>query len=259
MAYSSIIYEVNNNIAYITINRPKVLNALNDTVIDELEEVFTAIKHDDDIKAIIITGGCRAFVSGGDINQIAKLDLLKGKNAAQKAQSTFNLIENLGKPVIAAINGYALGGGCELAMACTLRVASTNAKLGQPEVNLGIIPGYGGTQRLPRLVGKGRALELILTGHIIDAKEALQIGLVNKITEPDNLMREAEDLAKTIINRSPIAIKCAIDAINRGLEVNLEEGLNIEADLFGLCCSTEDKNEGVKAFFQKRKPKFKGK
>lgn len=260
MAYSVIVCEVNNNIAYITINRPKVLNALNNTAINELEKVFISIKYDNQVKAAIITGaGDKAFASGGDIKQIAQLDLFEGRISTQKAQSTFNLIENLGKPVIAAINGYALGGGCELAMACTLRVASTNAKLGQPEVNLGIIPGFGGTQRLPRLVGKGRALELILSGRMINAQEALQIGLVNRVTSPENLIKETEKLANTIIDKSPIAVKSAIEAINRGLDVSLEEGLNIESDLFGICCSTEDKNEGVQAFLEKRKPQFKGK
>ena len=260
MTYSAIVYEVYNKIAYVAINRPKVLNALNDTVINELERVFISIKYDDQVKAAIITGaGDRAFASGGDIKQIAQLDLFEGKISAQKAQSTFNLIENLGKPVIAAINGYALGGGCELAMACTLRVASFDAKLGQPEINLGIIPGFGGTQRLPRLIGKGRALELILTGRIIDAQEALQIGLVNRVTNSENLIKETENLANTIIDKSPIAVHSAIEAVNRGLEVSLEEGLNIESDLFGICCSTEDKNEGVQAFLEKRKPQFKGK
>lgn len=259
MAYETLLFEVKEGIAYVTINRPKVLNALNDKVISELEQVFTTIKEDDQVKAVILTGaGEKAFVAGADITQLVDLNTLQGKDFARKGQEVFCLIENLGKPVIAAINGFALGGGCELAMACTLRIASTNAKLGQPEVNLGIIPGYGGTQRLPRLVGKGRAMELLITGRMVDAQEAYQMGLVNKVVEPEKLMEEAEKLAKTIMSKGPVAIKLAIEAVNRGLEVSLEEGLRIEADLFGLSCSTKDKVEGTKAFLEKRKPSFQG-
>ncbi len=260
MAYETLLYEVKEGIAYVTINRPKVLNALDDTVINELGQVFAAIKDDSQVKAVILTGsGEKAFVAGADITQLVELNTLTGKVFAEKGQAVFNLIENLGKPVIAAINGFALGGGCELAMACTLRVASTRAKLGQPEVNLGIIPGYGGTQRLPRLVGKGRAMELVLTGRMVDAQEAFQMGLVNKVVEPEKLMEEAEALARTIMGKGPVAVKLAMEAVNRGLEVSLEEGLRIEADLFGVCCSTEDKVEGTKAFLEKRKAGFQGK
>ncbi len=260
MAYETLLYEVKDGIAYVTINRPKVLNALNDTVITELGQVFAAIKDDPQVKAVILTGaGEKAFVAGADITQLVDLNTQQGKAFAAKGQAVFNLIENLGKPVIAAINGFALGGGCELAMACTLRVASTKAKLGQPEVNLGIIPGYGGTQRLPRLVGKGRAMDLVLTGRMVDAEEACQMGLVNKVVEPEKLMEEAEALAKTIMSKGPVAVKLAMEAVNRGLEVSLEEGLRIEADLFGVCCSTEDKVEGTKAFLEKRKANFQGK
>ncbi len=260
MAYETLLYEVKDGIAYVTINRPKVLNALNDTVITELGQVFTAIKDDPQVKAVIITGaGEKAFVAGADITQLVDLNTQEGKAFAAKGQAVFNLIENLGKPVIAAINGFALGGGCELAMACTVRLASTKAKLGQPEVNLGIIPGYGGTQRLPRLVGKGRAMELVLTGRMVDAQEAYQMGLVNKVVEPEKLMEEAEALAKTIMSKGPVAVKLAMEAVNRGLEVSLAEGLAIEADLFGICCSTEDKVEGTKAFLEKRKANFQGK
>jgi len=260
MAYETLLYEVKDGIAYVTINRPKVLNALNDTVITELDQVFSAIKDDPQVKAVILTGaGEKAFVAGADITQLVGLNTLEGKTFAERGQAVFNLIENLGKPVIAAINGFALGGGCELAMACTLRVASTKARLGQPEVNLGIIPGYGGTQRLPRLVGKGRAMELVLTGRMVDAQEAYQMGLVNKVVEPEKLIEEAEGLAKTIMSKGPVAVKLAIEAVNRGLEVGLEEGLRIEADLFGVCCSTEDKVEGTKAFLEKRKANFQGK
>ncbi len=260
MAYETLLYEVKDGIAYVTINRPKVLNALNDTVITELGQVFTAIKDDPQVKAVIITGaGEKAFVAGADITQLVDLNTQEGKAFAAKGQAVFNLIENLGKPVIAAINGFALGGGCELAMACTVRLASTRAKLGQPEVNLGIIPGYGGTQRLPRLVGKGRAMELVLTGRMVDAQEAYQMGLVNKVVEPEKLMEEAEALARTIMSKGPVAVKLAMEAVNRGLEVFLAEGLAIEADLFGICCSTEDKVEGTKAFLEKRKANFQGK
>ena len=260
MAYETLIVEKKENIAIVTINRPKVLNALNATVIEELEKAFSEIKNDPEVGAVILTGaGEKAFVAGADISGLVDLNALEGKKFAEKGQEVFNLIENLGKPVIAAINGYALGGGCELAMACHIRIASENAKLGQPEVNLGIIPGYGGTQRLPRLIGKGRAMELILTGRMVDANEAYQIGLVNKVVPQDKLLEEAINMAKTILSKGPLAVKYAMEAVNRGLEVSLEEGLKIEADLFGICCATEDKTEGTKAFLEKRKPNFQGK
>ena len=260
MAYETLLVEKKDNIAVVTINRPKVLNALNITVIEELERVFNEFKSDPEVKAVILTGaGEKAFVAGADISGLVELNAIEGKRFAERGQKVFNLIENLGKPVIAAINGYALGGGCELAMACHIRVASENAKLGQPEVNLGIIPGYGGTQRLPRLIGKGRAMELILTGRMVDANEAYQMGLVNKVVPQDKLLEEAINMAKTILSKGPLAVKYAMEAINRGLEVTLEEGLKIEADLFGICCATEDKTEGTKAFLEKRKPNFKGK
>ncbi len=261
MAYETLIVEKREDrIAVVTINRPKVLNALNATVIDELEKCFKELQADPDVGVVILTGaGEKAFVAGADITGLVELDPLDGKRFAEKGQAVFNLIENLGKPVIAAINGYALGGGCELAMACTIRIASEKAKLGQPEVNLGIIPGYGGTQRLPRLVGKGRAMELILTGRMVDAQEAYQMGLVNKVVPPDKLLDEAIEMAKTILSKGPLAVKFAMEAVNRGLEVSLEDGLKIEADLFGMCCATEDKVEGTKAFLEKRKPNFQGK
>ena len=260
MSYETLLVEKKDNIAIVTINRPKVLNALNATVIEELEKAFTELKNDPEVGAVILTGaGEKAFVAGADISGLVELNPLEGKEFAEKGQAVFNLIENLGKPVIAAINGFALGGGCELAMACTIRIASEKAKLGQPEVNLGIIPGYGGTQRLPRLVGKGRAMELILTGRMVDASEAYQMGLVNKVVAPEKLLDEAIEMAKVILSKGPLAVKFAMEAVNRGLEVNLEEGLKIEADLFGICCATEDKVEGTKAFLEKRKPNFKGK
>ncbi len=260
MAYETLLVEKKDNIAIVTINRPKVLNALNKTVIEELEKCFKELQNDPEVGAVILTGaGDKAFVAGADISGLVELNPLEGKEFAEKGQAVFNLIENLGKPVIAAINGYALGGGCELAMACTIRIASEKAKLGQPEVNLGIIPGYGGTQRLPRLIGKGRAMELILTGRMVDAQEAYQMGLVNKVVPPEKLMDEAIEMAKTILSKGPLAVKYAMEAVNRGLEVSLEEGLRIEADLFGICCATEDKVEGTKAFLEKRKPNFQGK
>ncbi len=260
MSYETLIVEKRENIAIVTINRPKVLNALNATVIEELEKAFIELKNDPEVGAVILTGaGEKAFVAGADISGLVELNPLEGKMFAEKGQAVFNLIENLGKPVIAAINGFALGGGCELAMACTIRIASEKAKLGQPEVNLGIIPGYGGTQRLPRLVGKGRAMELILTGRMVDANEAYQIGLVNKVVPPEKLLDEAIEMAKLILTKGPLAVKFAMEAVNRGLEVSLEDGLKIEADLFGMCCATEDKVEGTKAFLEKRKPNFKGK
>ncbi len=260
MELETIIYQVEEGIALVKINRPKVLNALNHQVINELEKVMTEIKEDESVKGVIITGeGEKAFVAGADIKEITKLDATAGMEFALKGQKVFRLIETLGKPVIAAINGFALGGGCELAMACTLRVASEKAKLGQPEVNLGIIPGYGGTQRLPRLVGKGRALDLLITGRMIDANEALQWGLVNKVVPPEKLLDEAKELLKLILSKGPLAVKYAIEALDRGLEVSLEEGLRIEADLFGLSCATEDMKEGTQAFIEKRKANFAGK
>ncbi len=260
MAFETLLIEKKDKIAIVTINRPKVLNALNATVIDELEKCFLELKDDPEVGVVILTGaGEKAFVAGADITGLVDLNPLQGKEFAEKGQRVFNLIENLGKPVIAAINGYALGGGCELAMACTIRIASETAKLGQPEVNLGIVPGYGGTQRLPRLVGKGRAMELILTGRMVDAQEAYQMGLVNKVVPPDKLLEEAEAMAKVILSKGPLAVKYAMEAVNRGLETTLEEGLRIEADLFGICCATEDKTEGTKAFLEKRKPNFQGK
>ncbi len=259
MELETILYTVEDGIAVVKINRPKVLNALNHKVMEELELVMLKIKEDPSVKGAIITGeGEKAFVAGADIQEITKLDANSGLEFSLKGQKVFRLIETLGKPVIAAINGFALGGGCELAMACTLRVASEKAKLGQPEVNLGIIPGYGGTQRLPRLVGKGRALDLLITGRMIDASEALQWGLVNKVVPAENLLEEAKGLLKLVLSKGPLAVKYAIEALDRGLEVSMEEGLRIEADLFGLSCATEDMKEGTKAFLEKRKAEFKG-
>ena len=259
MEQKTVLYTVEGEIAVVKINRPKVLNALNHQVMDELEAVMAGIKDDDSVKGVIITGeGEKAFVAGADIQEITGLNAVSGLQFALRGQRVFRLIETLGKPVIAAINGFALGGGCELAMSCTLRVASEKAKLGQPEVNLGIIPGYGGTQRLARLVGKGRALDLLITGRMIDANEALQWGLVNRVVAPDKLLDEAKGLLKLILSKGPLAVSYTIDALSRGLEVGLEEGLRIEADLFGLACATEDMKEGTGAFVEKRKAEFKG-
>ena len=260
MAYQSILYQVKEGVARVTVNRPDKLNALNTQVIDELDDVFNHIKDDSQVAVVIITGsGDKSFVAGADIKELAQLDFLSGKAKISKGQGLLNLIENLGKPVIAAVNGFALGGGCELALACTMRLASDNAQFGQPEVALGIIPGYGGTQRLSRLVGKGRAMELILTGDMIDAHEAYRIGLVNKVYPQEQLLTEAENLARKIMSKGPLAIKSALESINHGLEMSLNEGQNLEANLFGLLCASQDAQEGPNAFLEKRKPSFKGK
>jgi enoyl-CoA hydratase len=260
MAYENIRYEVLDGIAHCTVNRPKVLNALDAKTILELMAVFSRAKSEEVVRGVLLTGeGEKAFVAGADINELAKQTSMGGKDFALRGQQVFNFIEDLGKPVIAAVNGYALGGGCELAMACHVRVASTNARFGQPEVNLGIIPGYGGTQRLPRLVGVGRAMELILSGEIIDAEEAYRLGLVNRVVPPKELVSASEDLLRKITSKGPVAVKLAMEAINHGTRMPLGEGLLLEADLFGLACSTEDMREGTQAFMEKRKPRFKGK
>ncbi len=257
MRYENILYEVKDRLATVTVNRPKVLNALNDKTIGELLDVFHKIAHDDGVGAVILTGGGeKSFIAGADINEISQKTPDTAKKMALKGQMCLNLIENLGKPVIAAINGFALGGGCEIAMACTIRYAADTARLGQPEINLGIIPGYGGTQRLPRLVGKGLAHELVLTGDMIDAQEAYRIGLVNKIVPAESLTAEVEKLARKILSKSAPIVKISLEAVNRGMEVGLPEGLNLEANLFGLACATEDMKEGTGAFLAKRKPNF---
>ena len=259
MTYENILLEKKNSIAYVTINRPKVLNALNSATIEELRSVFHEVKSDDSVRVVILTGaGEKAFVAGADINELATQDAVSGKKYALRGQNVFNLIENLGKPVIACINGFALGGGCELALACTMRLASENAKLGQPEVKLGILPGYGGSQRLPRLVGKGVAMQHILTGEMITAQEALRIGLVNEVTAAVDLIPRAEAIAAKIIANGPLAVQYAMEAVNKGVEMTLAEGLFLEAALFGVCCATEDKKEGTAAFLEKRAAAFKG-
>lgn len=260
MTYENILLEKKSSIAYVTVNRPKVLNALNSATLEELRAAFTDIKADREIRVAIFTGaGEKAFIAGADINELAQRDAVTGKEYAARGQSVLDLIENLGKPVIACINGFALGGGCEIAMACTMRLASSSAKLGQPEVKLGIIPGYGGTQRLPRLVGKGIAMQLVLAGEMISAEEAHRIGLVNEVTAPGELLPRAEALAQKIISNAPLAIQYAMEAVNHGLDLTLAEGLYLEATLFGVCCATQDKTEGTTAFLEKRAAAFKGK
>jgi enoyl-CoA hydratase len=259
MDYENLRYEKKDGIAYITFNRPKVLNALNRQTIEEFHRVLLDVKHDSAVRVIILTGtGEKAFVAGADINELSRQTPVNGKEFSSYGQSVFHLLETIGKPSICAINGYALGGGCELALSCSIRLASKAAKLGQPEVKLGILPGYGGSQRLARLCGKGMAHELCLTGEMITAEEAERIGLVNHVYEPAELLSAAEAMAKKIIERAPLAVKYCMEAIERGVEMPQEEGLFLEATLFGLCCATEDMREGTKAFVEKRSPQFKG-
>jgi enoyl-CoA hydratase/carnithine racemase len=260
MTFENILLEKKNSIAYVTVNRPKVLNALNMATMEELRSAFHDIKSDATIRVVIMTGsGEKAFIAGADIGELAKHDPVSAKAYTHRGQSVLNLIENLGKPVIACINGFALGGGCEIAMACTMRLATDNAKLGQPEVKLGIIPGYGGTQRLPRLVGKGIAMQLVLSGEMISAQEAHRIGLVNEIVAAAELIPRAEAIAQKIIANAPLAVQYTMEAVNKGMETTLAEGLFLEATLFGVCCATEDKKEGTAAFLEKRQAQFKGK
>jgi enoyl-CoA hydratase len=253
-------YQLRPPLAVVTIDRPKVLNALNQRSMTELELVFTDIRENDAVRAVLITGGGeKAFVAGADIGELASVSALEGEQLARRGQRIFSLIENCGKPVIACINGFALGGGCELALACTLRIASSNARLGQPEVKLGILPGYGGTQRLPRLIGKGAALKLILTSEIIGAEEALRIGLVDEVLAPDQLLARGEQIAQAIAGMAPLAVRDSIRAVNAGYDLPLAAGLELEASLFGLACSTNDKAEGARAFLEKRAPSWTGK
>lgn len=260
MSYNNLLLQINDKTALVTINRPDKLNALNHTTLVELKNIFEELKNNDEVYSVIITGsGEKAFVAGADIAELNKLNMVEGKNFAEFGQSVFNIIENFEKPVIAAVNGFALGGGCELALACHFRVAAENAKFGQPEVNLGIIPGYGGTQRLARLVGSGRAMEMILTGDMIDANEALRIGLVNKVFPASELHAKVFEIAQKINSKGQQAIRLAVKAVKAVDKMNLREGLDFEAALFGMCCGTEDFKEGTSAFLEKRKPAFKNK
>jgi enoyl-CoA hydratase len=258
--YENLLVESENGIGIVTINRPKALNALNAATIRELDQVFDELGQDNGVKAVILTGsGDKSFVAGADITEMQPMTAIEGRTWAKVAQAVFNKIENLPKPVIAAINGYALGGGCELSMACDIRIASEKAKFGQPEVSLGIPPGFGGTQRLSRLVGKGRAKELLFTGEMIDAAEAYRIGLANKVVAPEELMEAAKAMAQKIISRAPIAVQACKAAVNEGLDTDLESGIAYEAEVFGLCFATEDQKEGMAAFVEKRKANFSGK
>jgi len=259
LALENVLYEKKGPIAYVTLNRPKVLNALNTKTWEDLRTAFEAAQDDHEVRGVILTGtGDKAFIAGADISELAQLTAVEAEGSSSFGQAVLNLVENLGKPVIAAINGFALGGGCETAMACTLRIASETAKFGQPEVKLGILPGGGGTQRLPRLVGKGRALQLILTGEIISAQEAYRIGLVNEVVPAPNVIPRAEAILKQMFSNAPIAVKYSLEAVNKGLETSQAEGLALEASLFGLCSGTEDKKEGTSAFLEKRAAKFQG-
>lgn len=260
MDYKNLLVSIKDSIALVTINRPDKLNALNRETIDELKDLILHIKHEHSIHVVIITGsGAKAFVAGADISELNKLDLLSGKEFAERGQEVFNLIENLEKPVIAAVNGFALGGGCELALACHIRLASDNAKFGQPEVNLGVIPGYGGTQRLTRLINSGRAMEYILTGDMIDAHEALRIGLVNHVYQSAELIDKAMELAGKISVKPQVAVRMAVKAVVSCDELHEKEGLNLEASLFAVCCGSDDFKEGTSAFLEKRKANFSNK
>ncbi|MCK4312974.1 MAG: enoyl-CoA hydratase/isomerase family protein [Candidatus Cloacimonetes bacterium] len=256
MSYKNLIVEQKEKIGYIKFNRPEVLNAVNIETVLEVEKVMHEFNDNKDILVIIITGEGKAFIAGSDISRLAQMDALEAREYSQVGQRVLSFIENMEKPVIAAVNGFALGSGCEIAMACDIRIASEKAKFGQPEVKLGIIPGHAGSQRLPRLVGVGKAKELIFTGDVIDAAEALRIGLVNKVTTPESLMEEAENLAKKIIAVGPTAVRVAKTVINRGIDTNLTTANSYEMEAFSMLFSTDEAKEGMKAFMEKRKPNW---
>ncbi len=260
MSYHNIKVEIENHIAIFYINRPKKLNALNLAVFAELERALSEIKEDENVFGLFITGaGDKAFVAGADIFEIQNLDLHSGIEFSKLGQKVFQMIENLEIPVIALVNGFALGGGCELALACHIRIAAEDAKFGQPEVNLGLIPGYGGTQRLPRLAGRGKALEMLLTGDLIEANEARQIGLVNRVVPKDDLWKSGWEMMEKILSKGPLAVKAVLEVVHHGFNTTLEEGLFMEANHFGMCCASKDMKEGTTAFLDKRKAKFQGK
>jgi enoyl-CoA hydratase len=257
LSLETVTYEKKGGIAYVTMNRPKVLNALNKTALADLRVAFEDARDDIAVRGVIVTGtGDKSFIAGADINEVATDTPVQAEEKTRRGQALMDLIENLGKPVIAAVNGFALGGGCETALACTIRLAAENAKFGLPEVKLGIIPGYGGTQRLPRLVGKGVALQLILSGGIITAQEAYRIGLVNEVVPGDQLISRAEAILGQIGANAPLSVKYALEAVNKGVETSLWEGLLLESTFVAICTSTEDKKEGTSAFLEKRTPKF---
>lgn len=259
MSYRTLLFDVSDGVALVTVNRPDTLNALNDEVIDELGAVASRLATDPAIRGAIVTGaGDKAFVAGADIRELAEQGPLEARTRARRGQDAFRRLETCGKPVVAAINGFALGGGLELAMACHLRLAAERARFGQPEVKLGLAPGFGGTQRLPRLVGKGAALELILTGEMIDAAEAFRIGLVNRVVPTSALAEESERLLRGILAHGPLAVRLALEAVEHGLEMTLTQGLQLEAEHFGLLATTRDMREGTSAFLEKRRPKFEG-
>jgi enoyl-CoA hydratase/carnithine racemase len=258
-ALENVLYAIRGSIAYVTVNRPKVLNALNTPTWSDLRKAFEDARDDAAVRGVVLTGaGDKAFIAGADIGELAHLSGFEAEQSSRFGQDVLDLIENLGKPVVAAVNGFALGGGCETAMACSIRIAVECAKFGQPEVALGLVPGGGGTQRLPRLVGKGRALQLILSGEMITAQDAYRIGLVNEVVAAADLIPRAEAIVKKIASNAPIAVKLALEAVNKGLEAGQSDGLLLEASYFGLCAATEDKKEGTTAFLEKRAPRFLG-
>jgi len=260
MSFQNLLFETKNKIAYITLNRPDKLNALNWKTMQELAEALSGVRDDLNVAGIILTGaGEKAFAAGADINELAQQTPVGAKEFSKQSQEILRLMEQFPKPIIAAVNGFCLGGGCELAMACHMRIASEKAKFGQPEVNLGIMCGNGGSQRLPRLVGKGRAIELLVTGNMIDGAEAYRIGLANKVVPPGQLIKTCEDILAAVAKKAPIAVKLTLEAVIHGMEMTLEEGVQLEANLFGMCFSTEDMKEGTKAFIGKRQANFQGK
>jgi enoyl-CoA hydratase len=259
LTLANVLYEKRGAIAYVTVNRPKVLNALNTSTWKDLRTAFEEARNDAAVRGVILTGaGDKAFVAGADIGELSHLSAIDAERSSRYGQEVLDLVENLDKPVVAAINGFALGGGCETAMACTIRIAVEHAKFGQPEVKLGLLPGGGGTQRLPRLVGKGRALQLILSGETISAQEAWRIGLVNEVVPAADLIPRAEAILKMIASNAPVAIKLSLEAVNKGLDTSQSEGFALEASYFGLCAGTDDKKEGTSAFLEKRAPQFLG-